>query len=390
VLLTIAACAPDGGGGAEYTAVDSSGVTIAHNVVPETPGTLWRVEAEPVVDIGVLEGDEVYQLFDVSDAARFADGTVVIANGGSKELRYYDASGRYLYAAGGEGEGPGEFRGMGNLAVVGDSVHVHDYALSRISVFAKSGEMVRSFRVELPGGDPAWVLDALRDGRWLVTKSFVFRPSDVSMVVRDTLPYMLIGTDGAFLDTLARSPGVEFFVVGTARTASASSLVFGRSTQYAVAPGRVYLGDNDRYEVRGYAPSSALDLILRVDHEPVPVGTAEIEAVKAERLEDAQNDNWRRNLERLFVDMPIPSTLPAFDALEADPAGHLWVMEASARTDLPRTWSVFDRDGRWLGTVETPAEVTVREIGDDYVLGTWRDALGVEHVRVHSLVKSEE
>jgi hypothetical protein len=313
----------------------------------------------------------------------------VIANGGSKELRFYDASGQYLYAAGGEGEGPGEFRGMGNLAVVGDSVHAHDYALSRIAVFTRGGEFVRSFRVDLPGGDPAWVLDALPDGRWLVTKSFAFSPSEVSLVVRDTLPYMLIGADGTFLDTLALFPGVEFFVVGTAQSASASSLVFGRSTQYAVAPDRIYLGDTDRYEIFGYAPSGALVLIVRTGHEPVAVGSAEIEAVKVERLEEAPSDNWRRNLERLFADMPIPSTLPAFDALAADPGGYLWVREASATADAPGTWSVFDRDGRLLGAVETPAGLTVREIGEDHVLGTWRDELGVEHVRVHALRREE-
>jgi hypothetical protein len=233
------------------------------------------------------------------------------------------------------------------------------------------------------------VLDALPDGRWLVTKSFVFSPSEVSLVVRDTLPYMLIDAEGTFLDTLVVSPGVEFFVVGTAQSASASSLVFGRSTQYAVAPGRLYVGDSDRYEIFGLAPSGTLELIVRSDREPVPVGAAEIEAVKAERLEDAPSDNWRRNLERLFADMPIPSTLPAFDALAADPAGHLWVMEASAPTDGPRTWSVFDRDGRWRGTVETPAGLTVREVGEDHVLGTWRDELGVEHVRVHELEREE-
>jgi hypothetical protein len=390
VLLLAAGCAPDGGAGAAYTAVDSAGVTIAQNALPDASRNVWRVDPEPAVDIGVLEGEDAYQLFDVADAARFADGTLVVANGGSKELRFYDASGRFLSAAGGEGEGPGEFRGMGNLAIVGDSVHAHDYALSRIAVFTRGGEFVRSFRVELPGGDPAWVLDALPDGRWLVTKSFVFSPSDVSLVARDTLPYMLIGADGTFLDTLTLSPGVEFFVVGTAQSASASSLVFGRSTQYAVAPGRLYLGDNDRYEILGFAPSGTLELIVRSDRAPVAVGAAEIEAVKAERLEEAPSDNWRRNLERLFADMPIPSTLPAFDGLAADPAGHLWVMEASAPTEGPRTWSVFDHDGRRLGGVETPAGLTVREIGEDHVLGTWRDEMGVEHVRVHTLMKGEE
>ena len=65
-------------------------------------------------------------------------------------------------------------------------------------------------------------------------------------------------------------------------------------------------------------------------------------------------------------------------------------MEASAPTDEPRRWSVFDREGRWLGSVETPAGLSVREIGEDYLLGTWKDDVGVEHVRVHRLDRSAE
>ncbi len=386
-LVAGGACATGSGGGGEYTTVDSAGVAIAENVVSETRRVLWRIEPQPAVDIGVLEGDEVYQLFNVSDVARFTDGTIVVGNSGSKELRFYDAGGSYLRAAGGAGEGPGEFQGVGNLAIVGDSVHAHDYSLSRISVFTSGGDFVRSFRVELPGGDPSWVLDALPNGRWLVTKSFAFSPSEVSMVVRDTLPYMLLGPDGAFLDTLALSPGFEFFVVGDAQRAAASSLVFGRSTHYAVGHDRIYLGDNDRFDIHAYAPTGALERIVRMQQKPVPVGTEEVEAAKTERLGDAPSENWRRNLERLFADMPIPATLPAFDALAADASGHLWVMEASAPTGEPRRWSVFDREGRWLGMVETPAGLSVREIGEDYVLGTWKDDVGVEHVRVHRLMR---
>lgn len=50
-----------------------------------------------------------------------------------------------------------------------------------------------------------------------------------------------------------------------------------------------------------------------------------------------------------------------------------------------RAWIVFDPEGRLLATVELPEDLVVRQIGRDWVLGTWRDALDVEHVRVHGL-----
>ena len=46
---------------------------------------------------------------------------------------------------------------------------------------------------------------------------------------------------------------------------------------------------------------------------------------------------------------------------------------------------VFDSEGVWIGTVTTPVNVTVLEIGTDYLLGRHRDELGVERVVLDDL-----
>ena len=51
------------------------------------------------------------------------------------------------------------------------------------------------------------------------------------------------------------------------------------------------------------------------------------------------------------------------------------------------TWDVFDPTGRWLGPVRMPTGLRITDIGSDYVLGVWRDADDVEHVRMYELVK---
>jgi hypothetical protein len=55
--------------------------------------------------------------------------------------------------------------------------------------------------------------------------------------------------------------------------------------------------------------------------------------------------------------------------------------------DEPGRWTVFDPEGRMLGTVATPARFRVFSIGTDYVLGVWRDDMDVEHVRLFTLEK---
>lgn len=50
-------------------------------------------------------------------------------------------------------------------------------------------------------------------------------------------------------------------------------------------------------------------------------------------------------------------------------------------------WSVFDATGTLRGEVEAPLGLEPYHIGDDFLLGTWRDELDVEFVRLYVLQK---
>lgn len=75
------------------------------------------------------------------------------------------------------------------------------------------------------------------------------------------------------------------------------------------------------------------------------------------------------------IEMLSPrTTKPFYSAALTDIEGSLWVRKyADADAGAPRTfatyadgvmigWQVFDVGGKWLGTVATPARLTVREI----------------------------
>jgi hypothetical protein len=50
-------------------------------------------------------------------------------------------------------------------------------------------------------------------------------------------------------------------------------------------------------------------------------------------------------------------------------------------------WTIFDHEYRMLGTVETPPRFAVSWIGEDLVLGVWRDEFDVEYVQGYALIK---
>ena len=85
--------------------------------------------------------------------------------------------------------------------------------------------------------------------------------------------------------------------------------------------------------------------------------------------------------------MPFPETMPAYESTwVVDEEGNLWVPDYTLPAE-PATWSVFDPQGRLLGTVDTPAGGEVTQIGSDFVLGTWTDEMDVEQVRMYRLIK---
>lgn len=108
------------------------------------PG-VFAIETTPVLTVGVSDGDPRLMFNLVHAARRQADGTLLVADGGSLEVRWYDTEGKPVRAVGRRGEGPGEFRGpLSLLPWPGDTVAVLDHGQRRLTLFGASGEVVRT------------------------------------------------------------------------------------------------------------------------------------------------------------------------------------------------------------------------------------------------------
>ncbi|MEX2468001.1 MAG: hypothetical protein WD995_13910 [Gemmatimonadota bacterium] len=97
----------------------------------ETPEP-WALASAPTLHIGVVSGDETYQLHDVRDAQRLTDGRIAVANQGSREVRVYTADGQLVSASGEDGDGPGQWRALSRVHPLGeDTLLVVDHRLGR-------------------------------------------------------------------------------------------------------------------------------------------------------------------------------------------------------------------------------------------------------------------
>lgn len=384
LVVSLEACSGDGGVVSRgFVTRDSAGVRIAEN--GGAPAGGWNVAADPLVDIGVLDGAPEYQLFRVRDAVRLSDGRIVVANSGTFELRFYDQDGRYLETTGRRGDGPGEFRSVGRLLrAKGDTLGVYDSGLRRLSWFSPRGDFVRSVSV----GDAAvvpFVRGLFDDGSMFATAAIVFRPGATpNGVTLDSTTYLHVSRTGT-LDTLGLFRATDRYVGSDEQVFYVTSLPFGLNPASAVASDHFYYGSGQAPEVGLYDEAGHLTRLVRWREAARPVTSEDVEAAKARQLEEASDPNWRRRVETMFARLPIPPAMPHYTTMLVDAAGDLWVGAFVAPADTARSWHVFDPDGRLVGELSMPADLRVTQIGRDFVLGTWSDDMDVEHVRLFSL-----
>ena len=152
VCLVSAACSGEDPAGTRVSARDTrvshrgSEVTvhIVENPAVSAAETIWRLVPEPVFSLGGSGVVEELSLFEVAGALRLTDGRIVVADGGSRTLKVFDPAGEFVRAAGGPGEGPGEFRALNHLArLPGDSVVMFDFGLRRLTVFDATFDLQR-------------------------------------------------------------------------------------------------------------------------------------------------------------------------------------------------------------------------------------------------------
>ncbi|NNG17412.1 MAG: hypothetical protein HKM89_13115 [Gemmatimonadales bacterium] len=387
-------CATSDGTGNTVTVRDSAGITIVESTEPAwAEGTGWRVGDVPSVEIGGLPDDPRYDLLRVGAAFRLADGRLVVANAGSQELKFYDAAGAHLLDAGGEGQGPGEFTGLGLLAVqAGDTLLAFDFRQRRLSRFDPDGTFQDVF--SFAGNDQGSVtmVDAFDDGTILSRTRRQFSAGSLpSGLRRDSALYFIHQLPITQFDTVGLMADTESFVKAAEGAMTVRRLAFGKRTTVVAHGEHIYSGTGDSYQIRVLDKSGAPRTIIRRAHEALALSPDQIEAHKeSERDEIASQGTpprFKAMFEAMLEEMPYPATHPAYSEFTLDRAGYLWVQGFEFPDDNIHRYQVFDITGQWLGAVEMPEGLEPTDIGPDYVLGIWRDEDEIEYVRLYPLVK---
>jgi len=392
--VLICACAPSGDGPPLAIRRDSAGITIVESVGPAwgnpaqtgpVDPNAWRIDPEPVLDLSESGTGDAHSFYQVRGMRRLPDGSLVVLNAGSDEIRQFSADGGFAgsFGGSGQGQGPGEFTNAQQLEVAGDTILVVDRN-GVISVFGPGPVLIRETRL----ARRTLAVHAIGSGR-LVARIVPPIPElgRLTRVPETLRTYRLDGSGG---DSIGWTPGYEDYIVGDMRIVP----LFQKKAVVDTHGGRIFTGSSDRMQVEEMTATGDTVRILRLAPYALAVTEARAVAERDARL-DAPTPQGRPmppRLRQLIEDMPLPTTRPAYADMIVDPTGAIWLRPFRGMSEGggPESWLVLDPSGRWLGRVEVPEDFHVWDIGIDEVLGVWHDELDVQHPRVLRLERDRE
>lgn len=357
----------------------------------------WAL-GEELVRIGSLE-DSVYALVPVGDLDIGPDGDVYVAQSQAHLVRVFDAEGTFVRDWGQEGEGPGEFKRLGRLGFLGDSLWVADSGSGRINFFRAPDGLVGGSRMprvaDLPDGLSQAFAEPARDGGAFIITSAAFRGDLVG--TDHPFPNLRVDSEGVVIDTLGHRYTAHDRAMlvtesgGEVRSIEVFSQKFSDVTLWAVTPDQGIVLVDRRIPEPSAPPTIGVHRLdasgqtvyrVAIPYEPTPIPASVVDSLI---LRYAVGGTDRSRIRDILF---LPPTYPPIDRVLAARDGSVWMAHAGPDGE-PVEWTVLDRHGVPVATLWVPENLKLYVIESDRIWGVRTDELDVPYVVAHELVKEE-
>jgi hypothetical protein len=384
---------------------------VVDNPAPDHDRPSLRLAKPPTMVVGRIKDDLRGELWAIRDALLTETGKLALINP-SDELRLFDANGKVLWTKRGRGQGPGDIENAASLANLrGDTLHLFDQRLRRVTVFDSGGGVVRTSNVGsvdavccladgtalIREGSPRYqpLVSIPEHATWSAVSTERQRPNAASgiSVRREGVPVPTGVTDGRELFTVQgndplisvgplreRRPGRDGHLLSVGKPRP-----FARAAVVRAADEVIIYARSDSYEYRVYAPTGELVRIVRAAAAPVPVTKKHLDDARAKFMEVEYSARTMAVFASTWDRMGHPTTMPAFGRVSAENDGTVWIQQHRLASDsTPESWARFDRVGRLLGTVRIPAGMRVLRFTRGHViLRSPEDNDGFVELHVH-------
>lgn len=342
-----------GQNGQEFRLLTENGIPVASNPshpVPVQDGP-QDISFKQEFCLGAVEGDSRYVFGPVIRFAVDDEGCIYVLDWRAKEVRKFDAKGRYLLSFGREGQGPGEFSSPEEIRFLASGqILVFEGESQRFSRFTKSGQLVTSGRFQNLMYSPYF---GLSNGSIIATH--VLRDSDKTLLTTG-----LYDDKGELMASLSQTESQPELpwpdrddLDGRARRLAEtfSRAAFRRTVVMALNEREeILFAVTDKYEIKIFTPQAKLKKIIRTELPFLPVRKEDRELF-LEVILPKELSTWQR-LGRPFQDkikglIRFPEKKPAFLSVIPMDDDFLMIVRdcpalGSALIDL------FDSSGRFI------------------------------------------
>jgi hypothetical protein len=337
-----------------------------------------------IVDLAIgSEDDDNYVFASVVGVAVDPAGRIAVSDLGRKSVRLYSAKGRFLYAVGREGKGPGEFvQGCCVRFSPSGELWVRDMGNSRYVRFA----LVRSHAIERGVATMQEKSDrALAVGFGFTPEGSLVDLGATHAPLNPSAGFSLHVTtlDGRVVRTAharaAPSESLDVQVIPSETPGGQGEMYwspYAAQSLFALAPnGDFALAMSSRYAVSWHSVDGTKKRVILREQADRPLLSAAERARAAEAVErDTKRSGGKAHLQ-------IPERKQPLRALHFDLSGRLWV-ERSAADGAEREADVYDASGTLVQRRRWPANVdlTFGHIADAFAVGIRTDSLGMQQV----------
>lgn len=349
----------------------------------------WELSELPLREVS--DDGTPERVFSRITPARLSSGDLLVADGASKELRVF-GDGAFLTRLSRQGDGPGELQDIQRISLAHDTVFVMALPMvsRHINSFTSAGFLAR-FRLQAQADAPPFVpIARLTSGEFLVEEGRGFtpilRPPPMGQLVPDSVTLGLFRPAGSDsideylpLGRFFRRAMVPFAAPGPIPF-SMTPFTLGPRSDWTVSGDLVWVLDGASGGLRAFNGLGEMVVETTIGLKARPFDAGELERAKAAAVAGALEETQRAAVEALYDAALRPAAMPLLDALVPGPAGEVWVRRFALDGATLREFLVVNRQGQILARVSVPADVTVHQVGEDFLIGVRRDTDGVESV----------
>lgn len=381
-LLLLGACEAPLHDGNPVTVVDSAGVEVVLIEGEPRDHPQWTLTGSPALQLGTQSEAGPESLYRVMDVALDAD-MVYVANMGTDELRVFDRKGRFVRQMGRSGFGPGEFRRLAVVEILGpDAILTYSGGTDRYILFDTAGSVRRQFRTLEGIGGLAWPAAVLGDSLIVVAEGAAISQLHQTGIIHDSVTLSLFAMGGARVGGLGRIPFGDRTVTRVGDQISVGAPVFSSMTLMGASGGYFCFTVAVAYEFQCMDAGRAVKRIVRWARSTRPVTPQDVAEYKRTELEKARPDR-RAGVSEMLEAQPFATQFPSFSRMLTSADGDIWLEEFPGLGADQSVWHVFQDARTYAGSVLVPPRFRLLFVSRDAIAGVWKDEMDVEYVRVY-------